>query len=840
MQPHNFFRSRRTSSSTASMPPAHGNGASVNIEITNPAYCGQLQEEGDVEMGGANGSKQQQGAPAQQQGGSPDAGDASTLLNEVPREKQVTVSLHNVCAYVPVLVTPDSKNQNDGPKERKVLFDCCGVVEPGEVLALMGPSGSGKSTLLQVLGGRSTCRISGDMLFNGAPLTKNVKKRLGFVTQDDVLFAELTVYETLFFSAMLRLPRSWPKQKKLDRVEMVMTILGIQKCRDTIIGNSMMRGVSGGERKRVSIGAELLINPSVLFLDEPTSGLDSTTALKLVQTMRQLASGGRTVIASIHQPSSRLYQQMDKLMLLSEGYILYYGHTLAAAHWLAIAGHPLPFGVSVPDHILDLANGDIPGVDPEHSQAAKKDLIDKFMHRKIGTGKHGIQPADVGGADTDGLPDPKLVEEKSRSAAQAVSTSGSSTSSKDHGREPSSDEEDEEKRRRNYSTMPSSAMDVEIENKQQGKGGQHDEQHHRQQKLGDVDEKGGAQEEQGTPDDELGATWVDQVRYLTIRAMRTRRFAALSIQRILEILFVAILSGLFWFQRGNPQFQNGEDVIDTQIVRDNGGLLFFQLLFMSFSSMFQALFTFPLDMIMLVKERQSSMYRLSAYYLAKILCDLPMDALLPSVFCWILYFMSGLRLEAGPFFANWLSVLLTMFTAQSLGMLIGATITNLKTALSLMTVIVLTIMLVAGFYVSDIPIWIRWLKYISFIFYGYNLLLKIEFGDRQLKCEDFYRAKPDAPPGREYCTVADAEIYQIDVDADYQSVDANVTLEVLVLVGYMLILRAGVYYALVRKTSFGKSSIWDKMKMPSCGNPFANCMNPFQSFMKPVDNEATK
>lgn len=94
--------------------------------------------------------------------------------------------------------------------------------------------------------------------------------------------------------------------------------------------------------------------------------------------------------------------------------------------------------------------------------------------------------------------------------------------------------------------------------------------------------------------------------------------------------------------------------------------------------------------------------------------------------------------------------------------------------------------------------------------------------------------------GREYCTVADAEIYQIDVDADYQSVDANVTLEVLVLVGYMLILRAGVYYALVRKTSFGKSSIWDKMKMPSCGNPFANCMNPFQSFMKPVDDEATK
>uniref|UniRef100_A0A7S3QK67 ABC transporter domain-containing protein n=1 Tax=Dunaliella tertiolecta TaxID=3047 RepID=A0A7S3QK67_DUNTE len=422
------------------MAPA--NEGNVSIEIKNPAF----PEQGgtDVEMGGVGQAPQSTGPAPEQQGN-----NASQLLNEVPREKQVTVTLNNVCAYVPVLVTPDSKSSNDGPKERKVLFDCCGVVEPGEVLALMGPSGSGKSTLLQVLGGRSTCRITGDMLFNGVPLTKNVKKKLGFVTQDDVLFAELTVYETLFFSAMLRLPRSWPKEKKLERVEMVLTILGLQKCRDTIIGNNMMRGVSGGERKRVSIGAELLINPSVLFLDEPTSGLDSTTALKLVQTCRQLASGGRTVIASIHQPSSRLYQQMDKLMLLSEGYILYYGHTLAAAHWLAACGHPLPFGVSVPDHLLDLANGDIPGIPPEHSLAAKQELLDKFLHRKIGTGKHGIQPEDVGGADTDGLPDPKHVDEKGH-AAQAVSSSCSSASSRavGQGREPStSDDEGTEQNR---------------------------------------------------------------------------------------------------------------------------------------------------------------------------------------------------------------------------------------------------------------------------------------------------------------------------------------------------------------------------------------------------------
>ena len=168
--------------------------------------------------------------------------------------------------------------------------------------------------------------------------------------QDDLLFAELTVYETLYFAARLRLPRDWPKADKVERVERVLRGLGLTKCRDTIVGNQMMRGVSGGcsprmhditheeylrtsshtrsltrppplhphaciggERKRVSIGHELLINPSLLLLDEPTSGLDSTTALKLIDTLHNLAQGGRTIITSIHQPASRLYQHMDKV-----------------------------------------------------------------------------------------------------------------------------------------------------------------------------------------------------------------------------------------------------------------------------------------------------------------------------------------------------------------------------------------------------------------------------------------------------------------------------------------------------------------------------------------------
>ncbi|MBA0713277.1 hypothetical protein Golax_012319, partial [Gossypium laxum] len=221
-------------------------------------------------------------------------------------------------------------------EERDILNGITGAVSPGEVLALMGPSGSGKTTLLNLLGGR-----------------------IGFVTQDDVLFPHLTVKETLTYTARLRLSKALSRQQKEKRAIDVIYELGLERCQDTMIGGSFVRGVSGGERKRVCIGNEIIINPSLLFLDEPTSGLDSTTALRTVQTLQNIAEAGKTVITTIHQPSSRLFHKFDKLVLLGKGSSLYFGRASEAmAYFSSIGCSPL-IAMNPAEFLLDLANGNI-------------------------------------------------------------------------------------------------------------------------------------------------------------------------------------------------------------------------------------------------------------------------------------------------------------------------------------------------------------------------------------------------------------------------------------------------------------------------------------------------
>lgn len=273
-------------------------------------------------------------------------------------------------------------------EEKDILHGITGSVNPGEVLALMGPSGSGKTTLLNLLGGRiSHPTVGGSITYNDQSYNKFLKSRIGFVTQDDVLFPHLTVKETLTYAARLRLPKTFTKEQKEKRALDVIYELGLERCQDTMIGGSFVRGVSGGERKRVCIGNEIIINPSLLFLDEPTSGLDSTTALRIVQMLQDIAEAGKTVVTTIHQPSSRLFHKFDKLILLGKGSLLYFGKASEAMNYFqSIECSPL-IPMNPAEFLLDLANGNISDV------SVPSELEDKVQMGNAEAETHNGKPS---------------------------------------------------------------------------------------------------------------------------------------------------------------------------------------------------------------------------------------------------------------------------------------------------------------------------------------------------------------------------------------------------------------------------------------------------------------
>ncbi|XP_068642853.1 ABC transporter G family member 1-like [Aristolochia californica] len=243
---------------------------------------------------------------------------------------------------------------------RGILQCLTGYAQPGEVLAIMGPSGCGKSTLLDTLAGRlsSNTKQSGEILINGR------QQQLAFgtsayVTQDDTLMTTLTVMEAVYYSAELQLPGSMSKAEKKERAEATIREMGLQDAINTRIGGWAVKGLSGGQKRRVSICIEMLTRPKLLFLDEPTSGLDSASSFHVMNRIVGVArEGGRTVIASIHQPSSEVFELFQNLCLLSAGKTVYFGPTSAANEFFSVNGFPCPSMANPSDHFLKTINND--------------------------------------------------------------------------------------------------------------------------------------------------------------------------------------------------------------------------------------------------------------------------------------------------------------------------------------------------------------------------------------------------------------------------------------------------------------------------------------------------
>ncbi|CAI8588409.1 unnamed protein product [Vicia faba] len=544
-------------------------------------------------------------------------------------------------------------------KEKTILNGITGVVCPGEILAMLGPSGSGKTTLLTALGGRLAGKLSGKVTYNNQTFSGLIKRRTGFVAQDDVLYPHLSVTETLVFTALLRLPQTLTRDEKVEHVERVITELGLSNCRNSMIGGPLLRGISGGEKRRVSIGQEMLINPSLLLLDEPTSGLDSTTALRILNTIKKLASGGCPI---------------------------YYGPASTALDYFSSLGFSTCVTVNPADLLLDLANG-------------------------IG-------------------PESKHVTEQSEAL---------------------------EIERKNVRETLISAYDRNLASKLKAEISSMEENNF------DACTKIQIKPEQWC------TSWWYQFTVLLQRGVKERRHEAFNKLRIFQVVSVAFLAGLLWWHTPKSH------------LTDRIALLFFFAVFWGFYPLYNAVFTFPQERRMLIKERSSGMYRLSSYFLARTIGDLPLELALPTAFVIILYWMGGLKPDFMTFILSLLVVLYSVVVSQSLGLAFGAILMDIKQATTLASVTTLVFLIAGGYYIQQIPPFIVWLKYLSYSYYCYKLLLGVQYGEN-----DYYQCS-----NGEMCKVLDFPPIK-SMGLNHMWVDVSVM--ALMLVGYRLV----AYFALHR------------------------------------------
>lgn len=568
-----------------------------------------------------------------------------------------------------------------------VLNEVTGSVKPGEMLAIMGGSGAGKTTLLDILAMKNkTGKVTGSIKVNGVDIDKDkYSKIIGFVDQEDYLLPTLTVYETVLNSALLRLPRQLSFSAKQRRVYDVLEELRIFDIRDRVIGSEYERGISGGEKRRVSIACELVTSPQVLFLDEPTSGLDANNANNVIECLVRLANHyNKTLVLSIHQPRSSIFQLFDKLVLLSNGKMVYSGDAHKVNEFLKNEGYACPPDYNIADYLIDVT------FEPS-----------KFVTRA------NIDDLEATLPTIEGLNPVHRVEPHRRSLT------GSPTQTewehlalhRDEFRDLLSQSENEGQTVGDVNTHLLHSL---------FKDGAYF------QKLKfEINEilSAGINEELRIPQAYKAATFLQQ---LSILSSRTFKNVCRNPKLLLGNYVLTVALGLFL----GILYYNVEN--DISGFQNRLGLFFFILTYFGFLT-FTGLSSFSLERLIFIKERSNHYYSPLAYYISKILSDIiPLRVVPPILLGLILYPLVGLNMNDNGFF-KFEGILILFNLAISLEILtVGIIFEDLNNSIIISVLIILGSLLFSGLFINtkDINnILFKYLKNLSVFYYAYESLI---------------------------------------------------------------------------------------------------------------------
>ncbi|XP_053375995.1 uncharacterized protein LOC123534746 isoform X2 [Mercenaria mercenaria] len=464
---------------------------------------------------------------------------------------------------------------------------------------------------------------------------------------------------------MIRLPEHISLAEKMDRVDEIINMLDIRKCVNTIIGDMFERGLSGGEKKRLSIACELLTDPDILLIDEPTSGLDSSIALTLIKQMKIFATKyNKTIIVSVHQPSSQIYHIFDSLLLLASGKAVYFGgaHT-EPLEFFEQMGLNCDEMYNPADFYLEVLTGD---------QAKIDEIVCAFKQTNTPLMNKLSVKQNIDGNGTL----PAIASSYSGSLKRSGPTSSIISKRYSCGTVVTLDELD-------ISHLKSS--------------------------------------QQRWP-----CGFYTQFRMLFWRNFKQSRGRILHLYDVIHCVIIAAIVSMAFFKIS----------ADAKDYRDKMAVCFFCVAFWTFAPALEAVLAFPAEMDVVSKERASGAYRLSAYYFAKAVSELPLLFLMPTLFYICVYWVAGLN-GVREFFITWPVLIMSVYSSQGMGLFLGAAISDVKLAFAAGNTVLIFSFLFSGFLTQSIPQWISWMKYLSHIHYPLSAICLVVFDNMEpLSCND--------------------------------------------------------------------------------------------------------